>query len=270
MLLSQLNINFFKDYFLNKAGIVLSDDKSYLLESRLAPVVKKLGFKSYDELILNLKLDKPNVVSECIDAISTNETFFYRDIKPFRIFEQVILPKIVASTENDTIRIWSAACSSGQEAYSIAVSLLENRAKLKGKKFEIIATDISPAILKKAQDGVYNSFEIQRGLPISLMIKYFEKAGENDWKVKDEVKKYVKFSELNLLNDYAMLGDFDCIFCRYVLIYFDDRNKKSIIEKVTKRLKPYGALVMGIPETNNLNPNELKQYDELRSVYFKK
>ncbi len=270
MNLSQLNINFFKEYFLNKAGIVIGEDKAYLLENRLAPVVKKLGFKSYDELILNIKLNKPNVVSECIDAISTNETFFFRDIKPFRIFEQFILPKIIASNTSDTIRIWSAACSSGQEAYSIAISLLENKAKLKGKKFEIIGTDISPSILKRAQEGVYNSFEIQRGLPVSLMIKYFEKASETDWKIKNEVKSFVKFKELNLLSDVSSLGDFDCVFCRYVLIYFDDKNKKLIAEKIIKRLKPCGALIMGVPETNNLSPTALEPHSDLRSIFFRK
>lgn len=234
MQLENHHINFFKDYFLKKTAISLGDDKSYLIENRLLPVIKKFNYKSFDELILNLKTGNVSVVNECVDAISTNETYFFRDIKPFQIFEKEIIANIVSNSNLDTINIWSAACSSGQEPYSIAISLLENKLALKGKKFRIIATDISKSILEKAKAGIYNNFEVQRGLPINLLIKYFDKIGEGAWKIKDEVKKNIEFSEFNLLDDISYLGSFDCVFCRYVLIYFDEPTKKLSLKKSQK------------------------------------
>jgi chemotaxis protein methyltransferase CheR len=270
MQLESHHINFFKDYFLKKTAISLGDDKSYLIENRLLPVIKKYNYKSFDELILNLKTNNVAVVNECVDAISTNETYFFRDIKPFQIFEKEIIPNIVLNSNSDTINIWSAACSSGQEPYSIAISLLENRLALKGKKFKIIATDISKSILEKAKTGIYNNFEVQRGLPINLLIKYFDKVGDANWKIKDEVKKIIEFTDFNLLDDITNLGSFDCVFCRYVLIYFDEQNKKNIVEKIAKSLNNGGYFLMGTSETNNLCPDILNQYEQLRSVFVRK
>jgi chemotaxis protein methyltransferase CheR len=269
MNLESHHINFFKYYFLRKTAISLSDDKSYLIENRLLPVIKKFNYKSFDELILNLKTNNISVVNECIDAISTNETYFFRDIKPFQIFEKEIIAKIVANCKSDTINIWSAACSSGQEPYSIAISLLENKPALKGKKIRILATDISKNILEKAKEGLYNNFEVQRGLPINLLIKYFDKVGETNWKIKDEVKKNIEFTEFNLLDDITSLGSFDCVFCRYVLIYFDEQNKKNIVDKIAKNLNNGGYFLMGTSETNNICPEFLLQHEQLRSVFVK-
>jgi chemotaxis protein methyltransferase CheR len=270
MILDQNHINFFKDYFNQRTAISLGDDKAYLIESRLGPVARRHGLHSFDELILNLKTNKKDIINECVDAISTNETFFFRDLKPFKLFETEILPKIVANTNSEVIRIWSAACSSGQEPYSIAMSLLENKFKLKGKRFEIVATDISSKMVDRSSLGLYNSFEIQRGLPTALMIKYFERLTDNSWKIRDDVKKFITFKEQNLTDDLLSLGNFDCVFCRYVLIYFDDSNKRKIVEKIAQRLKPGGALILGTSETTNLSPDNLEQYSELRSVFFRK
>ena len=270
MQLESHHISFFKDYFLKKTAISLGDDKSYLIENRLLPVIKKFNYKSFDELILNLKTNNIAVVNDCVDAISTNETYFFRDIKPFQIFEKEIIPNIISKSNSDTINIWSAACSSGQEPYSLAISLLENRLALKGKKIRILATDISKNILAKAKEGIYNSFEVQRGLPINLLIKYFDKVGETNWKIKDEVKKIIEFTEFNLLNDITSLGSFDCVFCRYVLIYFDEQNKKNIVEKIAKNLNSGGYFLMGTSETNNISPDLLSQHEQLRSVFVRR
>ena len=148
--------------------------------------------------------------------------------------------------------------------------MLEKKFKLKGKKFEIVATDISSKMVDRSSLGLYNSFEIQRGLPTALMIKYFERLTDNSWKIRDDVKKFITFKEQNLTDDLLSLGNFDCIFCRYVLIYFDDSNKRKIVEKISQRLKPGGALILGTSETTNLSPDNLDQYSELRSVFFRK
>lgn len=269
MKLNSSHIKFFKDYFSQKSGIILGEEKAYLIETRLTPVIRKLGLKSFNELILNLKLNKPDAVRECIDAISTNETFFFRDKKPFYIFEKTILPQIAANKDNN-IRILSAACSSGQEPYSIAMALAENEEILKGKKVEIIGVDVSASILKEAENATYSLFEIERGLSDKLINKYFDKIDENSWQVKKSIRERVRFQKANLLDDLLHLGEFDCIFCRYVLIYFDDENKKSVTEKLAKLLKPGGAFITGTSETNNLCPELLTQYEELRSVFFRK
>jgi len=262
------HIDFLKNYFYQKTAISIGNDKVYLLENRLAPVIRKFGFKSFDDITNAIKNDNKQVISECIDAISTNETYFFRDIKPFKVFDNIILPKLINKPQ-PIIRIWSAACSSGQEPYSIAISMLENSNNLKGKKFQILATDISGKVLRKAEEGVYSSFEIQRGLPAALMIKYFDKIEGNNWKIKDTVKKYVTFKELNLTEDISQIGMFDCIFCRYVLIYFDDAGKKNITMKIAERLESGGAFILGTSETQNSCPEIFNQYQELRSVFFK-
>lgn len=268
--LSKQNFLFLKEYFLQKSGVSISDDKTYLLDSRLSPLLEKFDINSFDELVDGLKKGKGDLESECIDAISINETYFFRDEKPFRIFEEDIIEKLVENNESNIIRIWSAGCSNGQEPYSIAISLLKNKHRLRGKKFEVIASDISNKAIKKAMEGIYSNFEIERGLPEDLKEKYFIKSSENSWKIKDEIKDFVRFRQENLMEESYSDESFDCVFCRNLMIYFDEKTKKNILDKIIAATKKSGAIFLGSSETSNYLPEKLTQYDKLRSVFFKK
>ncbi len=261
---------FLKDYFFHKCGMLIGDDKAYLIDTRLTPVIKKHKLGGLSDLIQKIKDDDKKMISECLDAMLTNETHFFRDQKLYKIFKDDIIPQMVENCEGDTIKIWSAACSSGQEPYSIAITLLENIEKLQGKRFEIIASDLSTAILEKATSGIYNTFEIQRGLPEWLADKYFDKIAENQWKIKDEVKQYIRFTQQNLIEELHFQDMFDCIFCRYVLIYFDDKTKRSILAKLCEVAKIGAPVLLGTSETNNLTPEKLQQSTKLRSIFFRK
>jgi chemotaxis protein methyltransferase CheR len=184
-----------------------------------------------------------------VEAMTTNETFFFRDIHPFDRFRDVILPKVIANRPaGSTIRIWCAACSSGQEPYSLAMILKENAAKFAGYKFEIIATDLSEEILQVAKNGKYTQFEVQRGMPIQLLIKYFRQEG-TDWYIKDEIKSMVRFEKFNLLESMMKYGVLDVIFCRNVLIYFNLDTKRKVLAELHSRIAKHGFLVMGGAET---------------------
>ena len=265
------HFSFFRNFFAEKTGISLDDSKLYLLETRLLPIIKRHNLNSFDELILALKTNKEIILNESVDAISTNETFFFRDIKPFNILGIELLKKLAANenAKNNKLRFWSAACSKGQEAYSIAISILENRNNIAGMDFEIIGTDISSEVVEKAKTGIFNSFEIQRGLPVKLMIKYFDKLENGHWKAKDELMKHVKFEKRNLLEDTSDLGIFDCIFCRYVLIYFEDEKKREIANKLVQQLRKNGYFFTGTSETRNFSEGELKHHQDIRSIFQK-
>lgn len=233
-----------------ECGLVLSADKAYLAESRLAPVARRLGCGSADAFIRELmKEARPDRVREVVEAMVTNETFFFRDKKPFDQFQEVVLPGLLAARANRRhIRIWCAACSTGQEPYSIAMLLKEAAAKLTGWRVEILATDISNEVLRAAQEGVYTQFEVQRGLPIQMLVKYFSQQGDK-WQLKPEIRSMVTFRPFNLLHDPSPLGSFDVVFCRNVLIYFDPETKTGILDGIARVMAPDGYLYLGGAET---------------------
>lgn len=233
----------------NRSGIVLDESKVYLLESRLLPVARKNNMASLHELVEKLqKNPSETMAAEITDAMTTNETLFFRDGRPFDQLKQIILPHLAKARAGKPIRIWSAACSTGQEPYSIAITLQEESFKYPGFKYEIIGTDISPTAVSKARQGVYSQFEVQRGLPIATLMKYFAKQGEG-WTIKDQIRNAVSFQNFNLLDDYSPLGQFDIIFCRNVLIYFDNETRKKILEKFRKSMAHDGFLFLGTSET---------------------
>ncbi len=240
---------FLKDLIKNRSGISLSDDKGYLLESRLLPVIRKRGIKDIAGLVVYLRTGEDEALMvEVVEAMTTNETLFFRDIKPYHFLRDTVLPKLLQTTlPNHVIRIWCAACSSGQEPYSIAITLLENKAKLEGRTFEITATDIDNTILKKAEKGVYSQFEVQRGLPIAQLIKYFKQEGD-EWHINPNVKSMIRFKQLNLLDNYSSLKMMDIVFCRNVLIYFEPETKRVVLEKIRNVIAPYGFLFLGSTE----------------------
>jgi chemotaxis protein methyltransferase CheR len=250
------------------SGLVLTRDKAYLLESRLLPVARKWRLKSLAELAAALRGQADSgMVRDVVEAMTTNESFFFRDVKPFDQFKSFVLPHLLrARAATRSIRIWSAACSSGQEPYSLAMILSEQRAQLAGWRVEILATDLSTEILDKAQAGLYSQFEVQRGLPIQLLVKYFKQQGER-WQIDPAIRAMVSFRQLNLLDDMAALGRFDVIFCRNVLIYFDQPTKTLVLDRLSRQMAPDGHLYLGGAETVLGISDRLQPVPENRGIY---
>ena len=260
----------YKSLLYDKSGLVITPDKSYLLDSRLTPIAKKWNYPTLDMMTLQLRaIPDPKLVKDIVEAMTTNETSFFRDTKPFTLFQETVLPHMMqARAAKKTVRIWCAACSSGQEPYSLAMILKDKEAQFKGWRFEIIATDLSEDILAQARKASYSQFEVQRGLPIQYLMKHFTQVGEA-WQLKDDIKNMVKFSTFNLLDDMARMGQFDIIFCRNVLIYFDEKTKGSILGKMEKQLDKDGFLLLGGAETVLGITDKFVPMPEKRGLYIK-
>lgn len=252
------------------SGLVLGPDKHYLLETRLAPVLKKHNVRDLDALAGLLGPTGAGnrlVADEVVDAMTTNESFFFRDDKPFTHFRNSALPKLLAARgAGAKLRVWSAAASSGQEAYSLAMILSECKAALAGRTVEILGTDISKEQLTRARDGLYTQFEVQRGLPMTFLVKYFKKEA-TQWRVVDTLRSMASFREWNLLADPAPLGKFDVVFCRNVLIYFDQPTKARVLDAIAKQLAPDGLLYLGGAETVLGLTNRFSAVTGERGVY---
>lgn len=266
--MSPQDFDYISSQIKSRSGLVLTPDKSYLLESRLMPVARKHGLKGLDDLINTMRTRKEEaLLVEVVEAMTTNESFFFRDIKPFDLLRDEVLPPILEKrAAKKHLRIWCAAASSGQEPYSIAIVLKELGAKLAGWKIDMVGTDISRDILKKAQDGKYSQFEVQRGMPIQLLLKYFDKKDEN-WQIKDEIRQMVQYKYWNLLDDLKGLGGFDIVYCRNVLIYFDAPTKGRVLEGISKLMPEDGMLFLGGAETVLGVTDKFKPVPGQRGVY---
>ena len=251
--------NFIAGLLKDRSGLALTSDKGYLLETRLQPIARAYNLADIHALIAKLRSNPPaGMVHEVIESMTTNESMFFRDSKPFEHLSNVVLPSLKAAGKRE-VRIWSAACSTGQEPYSIAMTLLEEAMKYSGITFKIHATDLADKVVERARAGLYSQFEVQRGLPIMLLMKYFTQAPNNMWQIKDQLKSMVTFAPNNLLESYAAMGKFDIIFCRNVLIYFDEKTKSDVLERMSAILNPPGYLFLGGAEstiglTKKLNP----------------
>jgi chemotaxis protein methyltransferase CheR len=244
-----LDYDFLRKLLKERSGLDLSADKQYLVESRLMPLARKAGLAGIPELVQKMKSGAEALIVEVVEAMTTNETFFFRDKIPFDHLRDTILPTLLQSrASRKTLRIWSAAGSTGQEPYSIAMVLKERAAALSGWRIEIVATDLSQEVLEKSRAGIYSQFEVQRGLPIQLLVKYFTQIGEL-WQINSELRGMVQHKQLNLLKDFSHLGKFDVIFCRNVLIYFDQETKIGIFERMAKVIEPDGMLMLGAAES---------------------
>lgn len=233
-----------------ESGLVITPEKAYLVENRLQPVARKWGFGNLDQLVGALRTRPDGKLrKDVVDAMTTNESLFFRDIKPFDLMRDVVLPQIMtARASSKRIRIWSAACSSGQEPYSLAIMFSEMQAKLAGWRIEILATDLCSEMIAKARAGSYSQFEVQRGLPITMLVKYFKQDGDR-WQLSDAIRGQVTFREFNLLEHPRALGQFDIVFCRNVLIYFDQPTKTKVLAGVADQLAADGTLFLGGAET---------------------
>ena len=247
--MTPLDYDYLRKLLKERSGLVLSADKQYLVESRLAPLVRKAGLASLGELIAKLKTNDARLIVDVVEAMTTNESFFYRDKIPFDHFRDVVIPGLIsARAMQRRIRIWCAAASTGQEPYSLAMSIREMKEKLTGWRIEILATDLSTEVLEKSKAGIYSQFEVQRGLPIQMLVKYFAQVGDT-WQIAPDIRAMVQHRQLNLLQDFSHLGTFDVIFCRNVLIYFDQETKIGVLNRIARLLDPDGFLVLGAAET---------------------
>lgn len=233
------------------SALELDEGKEYLVESRLAPVATLAGCTSLEALCLRLRAENGRgpLSDQVVDALTTNETLFFRDFHPFETLRLHVLPELIARRAGlRKLAIWSAACSTGQEPYSLAMMLLEHFPQLADWNLSILATDISPTVLARARQGRYSKLEVNRGLPASYLVRYFQPDGK-DWVVKENVRRLVDFRELNLIGSWAGLGLFDIVFIRNVLIYMDQPTKLGILRNVKRHMASDGTLLLGSAET---------------------
>jgi chemotaxis protein methyltransferase CheR len=244
----------------SNAAIVLERGKEYLVETRLAPLARQEGLANLGELISRLRSQRNygDLHARVVDALTTNETFFFRDFHPFEALKKHVIPQLIKDRASvKRLTIWSGACSTGQEPYSMAMMLRDNFPVLRDWNIKILATDLSPTVLKQAQEGRYSQLEVNRGLPAPLLIKYFEKR-EGHWFIKPDLKPLIDFKPMNLIQPWPLMPGFDIIFLRNVMIYFDVETKKAILRRMRACLLSHGYLFLGTAETTLNLDNEWK------------
>jgi len=266
-------VNVIAKYVHGLTGIVLDQSKSYLIESRLSPIAEEIGCTNYSELYFKAKNDARRMIqNRIIDAITTNETFFFRDNSPFELLKHKVFPdvfdQIMESGSLKHMDIWSAACSSGQEVYSIAIILKELLPDINSWTIKLVGTDISDAAVAQASYGKYNHTEINRGLQQPQILKYFNQ-DSTAWRIKDEIRYMASFRKLNLLEPFSGLQKFDIILCRNVAIYFSQENRRIMFERIASQLKPNGLLIIGASESLIGISSRFDRKDYMRSVFYK-
>lgn len=260
----------YRDLLKERSGLIITPDKSYLLESRLGPVAKKWGYPSMDAMTIALQgVPDAQLVNDVVEAMTTNETSFFRDSRPFDIFRDKVLPYFEKNRPSKKIRIWCAASSTGQEPYSLSMLLKETEARRPGWRTEILATDISNEVLEQARQGVYSQFEVQRGLPVTLLVKYFVQ-DDKKWTLNKTITSMVKYEYFNLLGPMTALGKFDLIMCRNVLIYFDEKTKRDVLERMANQVEKDSFLFLGGAETVLGITDAFVPLTNLRGVYVRK
>jgi chemotaxis protein methyltransferase CheR len=248
--MTELDFQFLCSFLKARSGLALTPEKRYLAESRLSPVCRRFALETLSGLIGVLKGGRnAGLETAVVEAMTTNETFFFRDKGPFDLFRDVLLPRYLsARASTRRLRIWCAAASTGQEPYSLAMLLNEAAPRLAGWQVQIVATDISTEVLEKAKAGLYNQFEVQRGLPIQLLVKHFKQNGDQ-WQISPQIRAMVDYRPLNLIKDFGHLGTFDIVYCRNVLIYFDKPTKANVLQRLANVMAPDGVLLLGAAET---------------------
>ncbi|HET7680050.1 MAG TPA: protein-glutamate O-methyltransferase CheR [Xanthobacteraceae bacterium] len=260
--------DFLRRLLKERSGLVLGGDKQYLVESRLLPVSRRVGVAGLNGLMEKLRRpENEALIVQVVEAMATNESLFFRDKIPFDQFRDTIMPALLVSRADQRhIRIWCAAASTGQEPYSLAMALREIGPALAGWRVEILGTDFSLEVLEKAKAGIYSQFEVQRGLPIQMLVKYFTQVGEM-WQIAPEIRAMVRFRQVNLLQDCSHLGIFDVVFCRNVLIYFDQQTKAEVLERIARVIGTDGYLVLGAAETVVGLTSSFRPIPDKRALY---
>lgn len=240
----------YRDLLLRNSGLSLTAEKSYLLDSRLTPVSRKWGYPTLEAMTLALRgIPDTALLNEVVEAMTTGETSFFRDMRPFNTLRDTLVPHLVKDRgRHKHLRIWSAGCGTGQETYSIAMALKDIESKLKGWKIEILGTDISSQAIRKAATGDYTQFEVQRGLPVAHLIRHFQEM-DDVWHLHDNIRNLVSFEQFNLLEPMDDLGLFDIIFCRNVLGNFENDTRAQIVERLAGQLDENGFLLLGDSES---------------------
>ena len=259
-------INMLKD----RSGLTLTPEKAYLIESRLTPIARSRDLGGLSDLIKVLRTNPPqDLLVEVTEAMTTNESSFFRDGKPFEHFMKIIMPAVMEQAgTRKKLRLWSAACSTGQEPYTLAVTWLEEALKHPAYELEILGTDLAQKVIDKAIEGKYSQFEVQRGMPIKTLVKYFKPNQDTSWVAGDKLKGMIEFKAANLLENLTSFGKFDIIFCRNVLIYFDEATKAKAIDSLCNQLEPKGFLFLGATEVvMESNKDRLELVPETRGIY---
>ena len=266
--MTPLDYEFLRKLLKERSGLDLSPDKQYLVESRLVPLARKAGLGGITELVQKMKAGGAEaLIAEVVEAMTTNETFFFRDKTPFEHLKETMLPALLqARAARRSLRIWCAASSTGQEPYSIAMCLKGLGAAIAGWKIDIVGTDLSQGVLEKSKAGIFSQFEVQRGLPIQLLVKHFVQVGDM-WQLNADIRSMVQHRQLNLLQDFGHLGSFDIIFCRNVLIYFDQDTKANIFERLSKVVEGDGFMVLGAAESVVGISDAFKPFPDRRGLY---
>lgn len=261
-------VGFYATLLHRESAIVLEAGQAYLLEARLGPIARELGLATVADLADVLRTNpRRDLVTRVVDAMTTNETTFFRDVQPFETLRQSVLPALIAARRNRTLTIWSAACSTGQEAYSIAMLIAEHFAQLATWNVQILGTDLSTQVLERAKAGRYHQLEVNRGLPAKYLAKYFERDGTH-WQLKDTIRNKVQWKRMNLAMAWPSLPVFDVVFLRNVLIYFDLPTKQSILKRARQRLAPDGYFFVGSTETTlNVDSQFVRAPFERSSCY---
>ena len=252
------------------SGLALDDDKRYMLEDRLQPIMRAADIASLDDLACSLHGDSRSELARAVvEALTINETSFFRDKSLFAVFSDTMLPALVASrAEQRRLRIWCSGCSTGQEPYSLAMLIDEQSRKLTGWQIEIVATDLSRAVIDHARRGLYSQFEVQRGLPVAMLLRHFRREGDK-WQISDHLRAKVDFKPRNLMANFRDLGTFDVIFCRNVLIYFDVTTKRRILANLSDCMAPDGYMALGAAESVTGLSDRLKPVSDRNFVFVK-
>jgi chemotaxis protein methyltransferase CheR len=269
MPISDADFQYIRDLVYKAAAIVLEDGKAYLVESRLQPLARRLGFDSLADMIAKMRRQPLNGMHwNIVEAMTTNETYFFRDIHPFELLRKTILPELIKQrTAQRQLNIWCAAASSGQEPYTIAMLLREYFPELLTWKINFIASDISKEMLARCREGSYSQIEVNRGLLAPLLVKYFQKIGI-EWQIQQEIRRMIDFRQINLAQPWPALPAMDIIFMRNVLIYFDLQTKKDIMTRLGKLLKPDGYLFLGSAETTLNIDESYKRVQVEKCAYY--
>lgn len=251
------------------SAIVLDDTKGYLVESRLGPLLYSEGVRDIDELAYRLREDRFGPLRrKVLDAMTNNETWFFRDLYPFEALKTTVLPQMISRAGTaKSLSIWSAACSSGQEIYSVAMLLRENFPGLLNWNLMLLGTDISEAILQRAETGIYSQLEVNRGLPVMLLAKYFQQSNR-DWQLKRIVRDMARFRYMNLSSPFPPLGGFNVVFLRNVLIYFPLEVRREILARIRRVLRPGGILFLGAAETTLNLDDSYERVPFQKSFYY--
>lgn len=258
----------FRALLADRTGVSIEPDRDYLIPARLAVLQRAGGFDTLDDYIHRvIEGSDPALTRGALEAMMTGETFFFRDRSVFDAFQSSILPDVIrANQETRRLRIWCAAASTGQEPYSIAMTLDDMARQLRGWRIEIVATDISEAAVGVAREGSYNQFEVQRGLPVTLLLRYFAREQER-WRIAEHLRAMIDFQTINLTRDFQRLGVFDVIFCRNVLMYFAPAAKQAVLARLGAALAPGGALILGATENVGSLAPELEADSRAPAIY---